>query len=282
MEAAIKGADLVLHHMVDLWTEGELRDSRAPNSIYNMATTSALLSSTWGLTPWELVCEIRYQAAAMLTEGETWTITHPNGTSLRGTVGKVAPHMLAKRRGPFPEGVFPSTPSIGAEGTVIFEGTGPHWARHIGIPCRFSAPVRIELQQGKVKEIRGGTEADTLRDFFKALAHHLGEDDAYDMRGFHGGAHPNAIVSEAECPDPLYRAFIEHHGAHSVHLHLGNSSRATAYPFNVHVSAEVNGATVTIGDKTIYEDGRLTAFEHPEVQKVAARYPNRPGLYGGW
>jgi hypothetical protein len=278
---AIEGADLVIGQMIDLWTEGELKDSRPPNFLYNMATTAPLLASAWALTPWELVAEIRYQAAMNIKQGARWSITHPNGTNVSGTIGKPMAHMFQRRRGPFPEGVFPSTPTDDAEGVVIFEHTGPNWARHIGMPTSFSEPVRITLEDGMIKEIAGGAEAATLRDFLKSLSHHLG-DMAYKMRGFHGGAHPHARVSEAECPDPMYRSFIEHHGAHSVHVHIADSHLAEDYPYNVHISAEVNGATMKIGDTVVYENGRLTAFDHPEVQRIAAKYPDRPGVSGAW
>lgn len=281
VKGAMAGADLVINNLTDYWTEGELRD-RVPNYFYNMATTSRLLSSAWALTPWELVAEIRVRASAMVSTGAKWRITHPNGTDVRGTVAdQLMPRYWESRRGPWPEGVFPSTASVGAEGEMVFNANGPHWARHIGVPLRFTEPVRMTLQDGKIKEIRGGAEADIYRDFLKALSHHLGEDAAYSMRGFHGGAHPQAIVSEQECPDVYYRAFIEHHGAHSVHFHISNAHEAANYPFNIHISAEVNGATVQVGDNIIYKDGRMTAFDHPEVQKIAAKYPNRPGLEPG-
>jgi len=280
VQAAMGSADLVIGHLADLWTEGELKE-RPAKFLYNMATTGRLLGSAWGLTPWELAAEIRVRAAAMIKEGAPWTITHPNGSQVRGTVGKLTPNYGTLRHTPFPEGVFPSLPTVGAEGTLIFEATGPHWARHIGLPCQFSAPIHLTLESGKVKEIRGGEEADVLRDFLKALSHHLG-DSAYEMRGWHGGAHPHARVSEQECPDPMYRAFVEHHGAHSMHFHLGNSHMAKDYPFNVHVSAELQGATVKVGDNVVYEHGRLTAFDHPEVRKIEARYPGRPGVSDQW
>lgn len=285
VKGAMAGADLVINHLVDYWTEGELRNPvpdsfKMPNYFYNMATTSRLLTSAWALTPWELVAEIRIQAAAMVSPGVLWMITHPNGTDIRGTVGPLMPRFGAKRHGPFPEGVFPSIATVGAEGVLIFDQNGPHWARHIGLPLRYNEPVRATVQEGKVKEIRGGIEADILQDFFKALSHHLG-DAAYEMRGFHGGVHPHAKVSNNECPDAYYRAFIEHHGGHSVHFHLGNSHFAPEYPFNVHVSPQLDGATVQIGDNVVYKDGRLTALDHPEVRKIADRYPNRPGVEPG-
>ena len=277
VKGAMAGADLVINQLTDYWTEGELRD-RVPNYFYNMATTAGLLTSAWAITPWELVAEIRVQAAAMVTRGASWRITHPNGTNIRGTVGdRLMPGYFERRHGPFPEGVFPSLPTVGAEGVVIFDLNGPHWARHIGLPLRYAEPVRMIVQDGKIKEIHGGAEAEIWRNFLKSLSKHLG-DNAYAMRGFHGGAHPYGKVGEQECPDPFYRAFIEHHGAHSIHFHIGNSHDSPDYPFNVHASAEMHEATVQIGDKIVYEHGRLTAFDHPKVREIAARYPDRPGV----
>ena len=154
VKGAMAGADLVINQLIDYWTEGELRD-RVPNYFYNMATTSRLLSSAWALTPWELVAEIRIRAAAMVTPGAPWRITHPNGTDVRGKVNQqLMPRYGDIRYGPFPEGVFPSLGTTGAEGEMIFDRMGPHWARHVGVPLRFSAPVHMTLQDGKVKEIR--------------------------------------------------------------------------------------------------------------------------------
>src|SRR5204862_306578 len=132
VKGAMASADLVINQLVDYWTEGELTN-RVPNYFYNMATTSGLLQSAWALTPWELVAEIRIQAAAMVKPGDDWRITHPNGTDVRGKVAaRLMPGYGTIRYGPWPEGVFPSTASVGAEGELIFDRMGPHWARHIG------------------------------------------------------------------------------------------------------------------------------------------------------
>ncbi len=287
VKGALASADVVIGQVVDLWQEGEaahmfdvLRERRVPY-VFNLATTAPLLASAFCLAPWELAAEIRVQAAKGVTAGAPWAITHPNGTRVGGTVSRGAADTRI-RYTKYPEGVFPSLASADVEGELIFDSTGPHWARHIGLPVHFSEPVRITIEQGKMRNIRGGPEAETLNEFYKALSKHLG-DNAYAVRGFHGGCHPHARVSERECPDEGYRAFIEHHNATNVHLHLGDS-HGSSYPFNVHVSAELPGATVTIGGQVVYENGRMPAFDHPEVQKIVARYPNRPGTndIGAW
>jgi hypothetical protein len=288
VEGAIKCADIVIGHLVDLWTEGEvvgvldvLRERNVPY-VFNMATTAPLLASAFCLTPWELAAEIRVQAAKFAPAGSRWVVTHANGTHLEGTIVRGGDNTVV-RHTKFPEGVFPILVSKGVEGELIYESTGPHWARHIGMPREFSEPVRITIEQGRMKEIRGGVEAETLREFFKALSKHLG-DDAYTIRGLHGGCHPHAQVSERECPDAGYRAFISHHNASNVHVHLGDNKDHPNYPFTLHISAELPGATLKVEDHVIFDAGRMPAFDHPEVQKIVARYPDRPGTHdvGSW
>ncbi len=72
---AILGADVLISYGVDFTYEEELREmpeileERNIPLARNMATTASLLASNWGLTPYELVAEIRIQAAALVTPG---------------------------------------------------------------------------------------------------------------------------------------------------------------------------------------------------------------------
>jgi hypothetical protein len=286
---AVGGADVFINHCVDLSMEEELkevaqvlREHNVP-MVRNMATTAPLMASVWAQTPYELVSELRFQAASMLEPGLPWTLTHPNGTSLKGTIGQISSaSRYASRRTegiyrPFPEGVFPALTTRDAEGTLVFEGTNPIWARHIGVPPEFETPIRVRVEGGQARDFEGGSEAETLRGFYAHLAKQLG-DAAYQIRGVHGGVHPYARVSEHQCPDPTYRTFIEHHHWSSVHVHIGNSHLKADFPYNVHVTAEVRGATLKVGDNYVWKDGHLGSIDHPEVLKVAARYPDRPGL----
>ena len=49
----------------------------------------------------------------------------------------------------------------------------------------------------------------------------------------------------------------------------------------MHVTAEIRGATLKVGDAFLWQDGRLSALDHPEVRRVAEKYPDRPGLEAG-
>lgn len=289
LRGAIEEADVVITNAVDLSFEEELRETqelfdkaRVP-MVRNMATTAPLLMSAWGQTPYELVSEIRVRTAALVEPGQRWTITHPNGTHLEGRVAKPArfEHYAQRRQvgmyRPFPEGVFPSITAENAEGMAVIQEIGILWSRHIGVPSSFAEPVRFTIEKGLIRKIEGGEEAKRLRAFYDFAARFLGE-SAYEIRGFHGGVHPSARLAPHQCPDEDYRSFIGHHHWSSFHIHLGNSRHGTEFPYNMHISGELRGGSLRVGERFVYKEGRLTVAEDPAVREIAARYPNRPGL----
>ncbi len=293
VKQAMKGADLLINHVLDLSSEEELRELPETLKEYklpmvrNMATTAPLLMSAWARTPHELIAEIRYRTGELVVPGERWVLTHPNGTRLEGTVGPApggkAVYPYWRKNGyyrPFPDGIYPAVNPVGTEGVFIFDHMMPVWARHIGVPCVFEQPVRLTVKENKVAGIEGGAEAETLRAFLAALADVIGEDGAYEIRAPHGGVHPSAQVSPAQCPEPDYREFIASFHTSSLHMHLGQAGHNRDFPYNLHTAAELRGATLEIGGKVLHDAGRLGVADDPRVQAVAAKYPDRPGLDG--
>jgi len=287
--AAMKGADCIISNAVDLTFEEELRETadilEEHNIPYarNMATTGSLLTSNWGLTPYELVSEIRVQACALAVPGAKWVMTHPNGSHIEGYVVKpedmddYAHYRDIGVYRPFPEGVWSSIRARDAEGVGIINEIGVIWARHIGVPCPFKQPVKVFIEKGQIKKFEGGAEAETLTRFYQFISKYLG-DAAYEVRGFHGGVHPSAILEPHQCPNAPYRHFIEHHYWSSFHFHMGNSRRSKTFPYLMHISAELRGGDLKIGDKYVYRNGRITTADHPKVRAIAEKYKDRPGL----
>jgi hypothetical protein len=81
-----------------------------------------------------------------------------------------------------------------------------------------------------------------------------------------------------QCPNAPYRHFIEHHHWSSFHFHMGNSRRSKTFPYLMHISAELRGGDLKIGDKYVYQNGRITTADHPKVRAIAEKYKDRPGL----
>ena len=286
---AIRDADLFISHAFDLPFEElyELRDILTENRVpmvRNMATTVPLFASAWARTPHELVSEIRFQTASLFQKGLPWSIRSPLGTHLQGIIDDPLPPFLryGERRSegiyrPFPEGVFTPVTTKATEGVLVFDRTLSWWARHIGVPPRFSKPVRVEIKSNRMVGFEGGEEAKTLERFYASMTKRFGE-TVYEIAGLHGGIHPHARVTPDECPDAAYREFIEHHHAASMHLHMGHVNRTPDYPYMWHITAELREASWQVGSAMIYDRGRLCSLDSAEVRAVAARYPERPGV----
>ncbi|HEY7217926.1 MAG TPA: hypothetical protein VH985_05990, partial [Candidatus Binatia bacterium] len=148
----------------------------------------------------------------------------------------------------------------------------------IGVPIRFSQAVRISVEDNQMTKIEGGAEAIAIRGFLDSLARRVGEKDAFEIRGPHGGVHPHAIVSPAQCPDEEYREFIASFHTAAVHMHLGQAARSDSFPFNLHTAAEARGATFKVGSNVLHERGRLAVADDSRVKAVAVRYGGRPGI----
>ncbi len=90
--------------------------------------------------------------------------------------------------------------------------------------------------------------------------------------------HPNASVTEEECPNVLYRRLIEHAHTSNIHVHIGVPELTAHYPYWVHITGDIRTATFEVGKEVVHDNGRLTVLDHPAVRAVADEYPGRPGV----
>lgn len=294
--AAMAGSDIVINNaFFDLPTT-ELAEFRAFwkeknfKMLRNFATTAPLLCTAWAQTPYELVSEIRYQASLAFKTGAPLRLTDPNGTHLEGTVreptkteGIPGGDPYSTRRGPhdnmypWPEWVHTPVQLQDVAGVYVFESMLSWWSRYIGISPYFDNPIELAIEDSRIADIRGGYEADALRRFLSVMRDRQG-DDVYKFQVFHFGVHPRASVAPHQCPSILVRRLIDHSYCRNLHFHIGDAKPTPAYPYYLHVTADIRTPTLRIGDKLVYDAGRLAALDGPEVLAVAQRYPGRPGL----
>lgn len=298
IRAAMERNDRAIFHSFDLVVEeilefrkfirGNRKTPTAPGinttMVRNFATTASLLSTAWAQTPYELVSEIRHQAGVRLQDGigARWELTDPLGTHLTGTLlpPPVFKYDEWREQGaitPWPEWVVPPIAVGEASGTFIFDRTLSWWSRYIGIPPFFERPVQLAIRQGKIVAIEGGHEADALRGFLKELEGRTGG-GVYDFDVMHFGVHPQAHVAPQQCPNVLHRRMVEHGHSSNLHAHVGSPKSTPAFPYMVHITADIRYPTFRIGDTLIHDNGHLMALDDPAVVAVAARYPERPGL----
>ena len=294
LKAAMRGCDVFINHSFNYVTEENriLRDyflKIGVRYVRNFATTAPLLLSDWALTPSDLVAEIRFRASEMIEVGAPFTLTDPNGTDIEGSIAKPGhmwfPQYAIRREDgggylPWPEWVHPPINLSGVNGVYVFDRMLSYWSRYIGIKPFFDDPVRLEIRDGIIENFVGGREADAILRFIKHMETEYGVGRRYEFNTMHSGVHPNAGVTEDVCPDAGYRRMIEHAHTSNIHSHLGaeHSGKDKGYPYWLHITADIREPTWKVGDTLVHDRGYLTAMDHPEVRKVADRYPDRPGL----
>ena len=278
--------DIVFEEMIELkqflWEKQILM-------VRNFATTAPLLCSAWAQTPHELVSEIRYQAAVPIEAGLPWQLTDANGTHLEGTIGPAyndehpwfTKYTIRREEAgtyrPWPEWVVPPIYLSDTSGVFIFDVMLSWWSRYIGISPYFKKPIRLEIDNNRIVKIEGGSEAEALRRFLAAMTKRVG-DGVYNFDCLHFGVHPQAAVSHSQCPHTIYRRLVEHAHSSNIHVHIGAPSPTADYPYWMHCTGDIRSATFRIGDTLIHDRGHLTALDHPDVRKVADKYPGRPGV----
>jgi len=292
-KAAMAGCDILINHSFNLVTEEmvEFREyimEKNFKMVRNFATTSSLLCTAWAQTPYELVSEIRYQVGQAWKAGLPLLLTDPNGTHLEGTVKEPAArkgipgNAYFWRRGPhdnyypWPEWMHTPVQVLNTRGVFIFESMLSWWSRYIGISPYFDKPIELTIKDGRITDIKGGSEADALRRFLAAMKDRLGE-GVYYFDTFHAGIHPQANVSAHQCPNHLVRRIIDHSNSRNLHFHVGSPSPTPEYPYWFHCTGDIRTPTLKVGDTLVYDKGHLTFLDHPAVAAVAKKYPDRPG-----
>jgi hypothetical protein len=159
----------------------------------------------------------------------------------------------------------------------VFDRMLSWWSRFIGVPPFFTEPIRLVIEDGRVTEIEGGEEATRLRGFLERMSH-LEGDCVYDFNCLHGGVHPHAEVGPEVCPNVNYRRLIEHAHTSNIHAHIGSEPQRRRNPYWLHITGDTRTATLRVGDVVVYQAGRLSVLDDPDVVAVAKKHPERPGL----
>lgn len=268
-----KGSEDIPQSVLKAYTEGDVVISHFPTlkreALYshvqgdtrsratNRAMSVALLQSDWARFPYALQLTIIKTIDELLTHGEEWHITSPNGTDVKGKVGTststVAQAYFARGEDDsrasrnFPGGVHTPLMSTETEGVIVID--------HANVKGGFrpSSPVRIKLKEGRVKKIEGGADA-------VAIVNELKKTDGY-LDSWHAGTNPKTIVPIKKNENPSSWWTYVHCSPKVLHFHLGR----THAPVNV----AIFGQTLSIDGKKIYDRGELGIVNEPEIQKVA-------------
>ena len=295
LRGVVQEADLVLCTSFDITTTefGDFRrhfEDADTWTVRVFPTTAPLLMSRWAQTPYELVTTIRHVSSKpFMNHMSKFVLTDPNGTHLEGyTLDPVKrpgipglPYNSYRKQvrhvSFWPEWVHPPVNCKDVNGVYYFDRMLSWWSRWIGIDPWWKEPIRLDVKDGRIVKISGGAEADKLNRFLKDMEGKVGE-GIWKFDTFHFGVHPNASVTEQECPNPLHRRLIEHSHTSNLHVHIGSAGANENYPYYTHITGDIRNATLKVGDTLVYDNGWLCCLDDPEVRRVEEKYPNLPGI----
>jgi hypothetical protein len=285
---AFREADLVINNTVSIGRPlkaiREIMFGKGVPQIRNMASTVEVLSSPWARIPFALTDEIIRYAGMRLDAASSWRVVSPNGTDIAGTfappsagqsgMSKYATRRKDTKNRPFPQGCLTPITSVGANGVIVTDRTLPWEARHVGASeIHFSEPLRVTVENNRMVNFEGGPEAKAFRNFFANTAVHIGE-DAWNLSSFHAGINPKAridIAAESN-PDMWHRCVHNHPSV--LHFHLGGSKQKKEYdyPYMFSLSVEIDSSTLYLDGQVMYDRGRFTVLEDPDIRALASKY----------
>ena len=299
VKAALSGCDILINHSLNLVTEeqGEFREyinEHRIKMVRNFASTAPLLCSYWAQTPYELVSEIRKQAALTYRVGLPFMLEDVNGTHLEGSIAGFLAKPVCPENStyspsrfdegfylPWPEWVHPPVNIANTCGVLVFDCMLSWWSRYVGISPYFEYPITMTVENNRIVSIEGRKEADALKKFLTDMSERVG-DSVWDFPCMHHGVHPQAIIGKHQCPNINVRRTIEHSHSSNMHFHIGTQHSQVLLPddyqYWMHCTGDIRHPTLKIGDTYAMIDGHLTALDHPEVKAVAEKYPGRPGV----
>ncbi len=295
VKGAVSGSDVLLNFSSEITNEEipEFRMHMREANTWNIRVftlTAPLLMTEWAQTPYELVSKIRQVSSKpFMTDNSPFVMTDPNGTYLEGYtilpvkregipgVAYGKPRKETGRYAPWPEWLHTQVRCKDVNGVFNFNCMLGWWAIPIGIRPEWEEPVRVEVKDSRMVKISGGPEAEAIEAFLKELEGKVGE-KIWLFDTFHFGVHPNAKVTEAQCPHIYHRRLINHSHSCNLHWHLGSAPANDSYPYWPHITGDIRRPTLKVNDQLAYDDGWLCALDDPEVAEVAARYPGRPGV----
>lgn len=259
VRAALQASDFVVDLIPDSILHVALREQVAEAGTRTL-TISERPEVLERLFPTDAVRANARSVADRLRAAKTLTVTSPAGTDLRY---RFADSPVAEQYGiadepgrwdNWPSGLVSHYPGdASANGTLVLAPGDLlcHTRKYV------ESPVTMRIEDGYVKEISGGLDADLIDDYLRSWD----EPEVYAVSHVAFGVHPNAQWSA-----------LAHYGPHETQAmdarcYMGNflfstgPNRFTGRLVEAHLDMALRGTTVTLDEEPIVVDGELRVGE---------------------
>jgi len=85
-------------------------------------------------------------------------------------------------------------------------------------------------------------------------------------------------VTEAECPNEVYRRIVDHSHTSNIHWHIGSAPGNEKYNYYPHITGDIRHPSMVVGSTTVWDKGYLCCLNDPRLAEIAAKYPELPGI----
>jgi len=238
----------------------------------DIARDGGVLASEWARFPPELILGIGRVIMRTLMTGRTMKISSAQGTNLSVEYdphlvgGSISVsilehgHVLPGSRATVPLGVFHLDPGEKTEGVVVLDTLE-------GKSGLLREPVTWTVERNRVVKLDGGKDADEVRKEME------GVENSNFIEKIVFGLNPKARLMGG-LVHPRHHEAGRHSGVMKVCL--GNRPGGVSSPF--HRNGEVLRPTVQVAGDLLIENGKLKAFEDPEVVELAKKFGDPAAL----
>jgi hypothetical protein len=238
--------------------------------VLNYATTPAVLDSEFARIPHGLWVQVLDRFVARLREARKWRITCPLGTDVSGEFvpAPAAGNATGFSLRSFPLDTHSPIASPNAKGKVAFRWFVTSGTHDLGTEgMTLDAPVIAHLDGGRIRDFEGSPAVvDAARTFLGRIGERYGK-DPFIVNSWHAGTNPQACVALGAAESLEYWMLLAHANPRILHFHVVGEK------IPGEISATLVDATVTLDGDRVWDAGKITAYEDPAYQEIAARFP---------
>lgn len=252
---AMKRADLVVLTVTKALIHSGAAGEAMANGVrfLNLEEITADLLTMTKETPedYEPLQRLGTSLRAMWTQGNAIRITTSAGTDLKGSVTGRPGYFVAGVAQPqagvqllscaFPDGEVGVAPVEHTYNGVIVVDIAP---LHTGIGL-VNQPVRVEVREGKITDISGGTEAAALREYLRRF----GDEGATTISEISVGINPRIALTGSK---------NDKKKAGTMHIAFGNNiDIGGTVASRLHFDCVVDSPTLTVDGRVVVQDGQV-------------------------
>jgi hypothetical protein len=239
-----------------------------------------LLDTAFGTVPWDLFKQIHDRLVARIASAQSYQITCPLGTQLRGRVKATAKQSANTGIAeftvkPFPVLIYPPLQCTELNGQLVLD-------RYLASTSindiensilKLEQPVTAHIEESRIVGFDGDSNTVASVEAQYQRVGKLTDGDPYTVNSWHTGMYPKTFYRRPIDDDVQRWSDLAFGSPRYTHFHTcGNN------PGNI--ATAMFDATIGFDDQLFWEAGQFVFLDQPEQQALLEHYPDYPDAFG--